>query len=51
MIALNIQQPGGTFVCKLFDMFYPSTQQLLFVLYLSYESITFIKPNTSRQSN
>ena len=51
MIALNIQKIQGTFVCKLFDLFYPTTLQLLFILYLSYESVTFIKPCTSRQSN
>ena len=51
MIAINIQKYGGSFICKLFDLFYTSTIQLLFILYISYESISFIKPNTSRQSN
>ena len=51
MIALNVQKPGGTFICKLFELFYVSTLQLVFILYLSYESISFIKPLTSRQSN
>ena len=51
MIALNIQKEGGVFICKLFDLFYRSTLQLLFLLYLSYETISFIKPLTSRQSN
>lgn len=51
MIALNIQKMGGTFICKLFDLFYRSTLNLLFILYISYESISFIKPSTSRQSN
>ena len=51
MISLNIQKQGGSFICKLFDLFYTSTLQLLYILYLSYDSISFIKPLTSRQSN
>jgi len=51
MIAVNIQKPGGIFICKMFDLFYISTLQLIFILYLSYENISFIKPLTSRQSN
>ena len=51
MINLHIQQIGGTFICKLFDLFWYSTLQLIYILYLSYETISFIKPSTSRQSN
>ena len=51
MIALNIQKIGGTFICKLFDLFWYSTLQLVYLLYLSYETISFMKPSTSRQSN
>tara|TARA_Y100000389_G_scaffold203402_2_gene251713 strand:- start:874 stop:1956 length:1083 start_codon:yes stop_codon:yes gene_type:complete len=51
MIALNIQKKGGTFVCKMFDLFWYSTLQLVFILYQSYDNISFIKPYTSRQSN
>jgi len=51
IICLNIQAQGGTFICKMFDLFWYSTLQILYVLYLSYESISFIKPSTSRQSN
>lgn len=51
MIAVNIQKIGGTFICKMFDLFYLSTLQLIFILYVSYENISFIKPLTSRQSN
>uniref|UniRef100_A0A6C0CEB5 Ribosomal RNA methyltransferase FtsJ domain-containing protein n=1 Tax=viral metagenome TaxID=1070528 RepID=A0A6C0CEB5_9ZZZZ len=51
MIAINIQKEGGILICKLFDLFYRSTLQLLFLLYLSYETISFTKPLTSRQSN
>lgn len=51
LICLNIQSEGGTFVCKLFDLFWYSSLQLVYILYISYESISFIKPSTSRQSN
>jgi len=51
MISLNIQQEGGTFICKLFDLFHYSTLQLIYILCLSYKTISFIKPSTSRQSN
>ena len=51
MIAINTQIKGGTFICKLFDLFYISSIQLVFLLYLSYEHVSFIKPYTSRQSN
>jgi len=51
MISLNIQKEGGTFICKLFDLFHYSTLQLIYLLCLSYDNISFIKPSTSRQSN
>ena len=51
MISLNIQKEGGSFICKLFDLFHYSTLQLIYLLCLSYENISFIKPTTSRQSN
>jgi len=50
-MGLNIQQKNGTFICKVFDMFYYSTLQLLYVLYISYNSVSFCKPYTSRPSN
>ncbi len=51
LITLNIQKKGGIFICKLFDLFYESTIKLLYILYLSYDKISFIKPKTSRPSN
>ena len=50
-IALNIQLINGSFICKCFDLFHYSTLQLIFILYLSYDNISFIKPLSSRQSN
>ena len=49
--ALNIQEEKGSFICKFFDLFHYSTLQLIYILYISYEKISFIKPSTSRQSN
>ncbi len=51
MISLHIQKQGGTFICKLFDLFYLKTIKLIYILYLSYDMISFIKPLTSRCSN
>ena len=50
-IALNIQQEGGTFIIKMFDIFYHKTIQLIYLLYLSYEEVYIYKPTISRLSN
>ena len=50
-IALNIQQNKGSFILKVFDIFYHKTIQLLFLLFLSYDEIYIYKPTISRLSN
>jgi len=50
-IGLSLQKMNGTFICKMFDMFYYSTIQLIYILYLSYNSVSLCKPYTSRPSN
>ena len=50
-IALNIQNEGGNFIIKVFDMFHHNTIQLLYLLYLSYEEVYIYKPTISRLSN
>ena len=50
-IALNIQEKKGNFICKFFDLFHYATLQLIYILYMSYDKISFMKPSTSRQSN
>ena len=50
-IAMNIQSEGGTFVIKVFDIFYHKTIQLLYMLFLSYSEIYIYKPTISRLSN
>lgn len=51
LIALKIQSLGGTFVCKLFDTFLPSTLQLMDILTRCYETVSCYKPCMSRLSN
>ena len=50
-IALNIQKENGTFILKVFDIFYHNTIQLLYLLYLSYDEVFIYKPTVSRISN
>ena len=50
-IALNVQDINGNFIIKMFDLLNIKTIQLLYILYLHYESIYFYKPDTSRLSN
>jgi len=50
-IVLNLQKKGGSFVIKIFDIFYYNTIQLLYILYLCYEEVIITKPYTSRPSN
>jgi len=50
-LALNIQKNGGSFIIKMFDLFTYKTIQLLFLLYMCYETIEIYKPLTSRLSN
>lgn len=50
-IALNLQEKGGSFIIKMFDILNIKTIQLLYILYLHYDEIYFYKPDTSRLSN
>lgn len=49
--ALTTQKIGGTFVCKLFDMFHRFTVEILYILYNLYDEIIIDKPVTSRPAN
>ena len=51
LLALCTQKKGGTFICKLFDMFLKETNIFIYYLTLSYDSIYFHKPAVSRYSN
>ena len=50
-IALHIQEIKGSFILKVFDIFYHKTIQLLYLLFLSYDEIYIYKPTISRLSN
>jgi len=50
-MALNLQIEGGSFICKLFDIFQRDTIMLLGILRYSYKEVYIHKPNVSRYSN
>lgn len=50
-IALSILQPGGTFVCKLFDVFTKPTIQFLNILKENFTELHIVKLHTSRPCN
>ena len=49
--GFEILAPGGMFVLKFFDMYYPGTQDLLFFLSQHFQQWTLYKPATSRPCN
>lgn len=50
-LSLCCQENNGHFIIKFFDLFNLDTIKLIYLLYLCYEEIIFIKPKTSRPSN
>ena len=51
VIALNVLRKGGSFVCKVFDLFSYSMVQIMYLLYSSFEKVIIYKPETSRPAN
>ena len=51
IIALNVLRKGGSFVCKVFDVFSYTMAQILNILYSSFDKLFLYKPNTSRPAN
>ena len=49
--ALSLQKLGGSFVLKIYDISLDLTKRLLFILANVYDSLSFIKPHTSRPAN
>lgn len=49
--ALRIQNMGGTFVLKIFSFSRPITKQLVAILTRCYETVSIVKPFTSRAVN
>jgi cap1 methyltransferase len=44
-------EPGGNYLCKLFDVFTPFSAGLIYLMYIAFRKITLHKPNTSRPAN
>ncbi len=49
--AIIMQKPNGHFILKIFDIFYKSTVDVIYMLSLFYNEVHIIKPNTSRHAN
>ena len=51
IIALAALRVGGSFVCKLFDVFLPFSVGLLYLMHRCFDALAIIKPNQSRPAN
>ena len=51
IIALNILEKHGSFVCKVFDLFSFTMIQILYIVSLCFEKVYIYKPETSRPAN
>ena len=51
LIALTLQEKNGTFIIKIYDIYYDLTLQMITLLSIYYDSLTIIKPRTSRPAN
>lgn len=49
--AVNISAKGANFVLKIFDIYTVITVKIIYLLTLYYESVSIIKPHTSRPAN
>jgi len=49
--CLSIQQKGGHFICKVFDLYTPLSLKLIYLLTCLYDTIYLTKPLTSRPAN
>jgi 23S rRNA U2552 (ribose-2'-O)-methylase RlmE/FtsJ len=49
--AITMQNQGGTFILKIFDIFHKTTLEMVYLLSCLYKKIFIIKPNTSRSAN
>jgi 23S rRNA U2552 (ribose-2'-O)-methylase RlmE/FtsJ len=51
LTALKCQGLGGMFICKVFDINLYITVEMIYLLYIFYDSVTIYKPVTSRIAN
>jgi hypothetical protein len=49
--ALAMQKQGGTFILKIFDVFHKPTVDILYLLCYYYNTVSIMKPHTSRIAN
>ena len=49
--ALSILKKNGHFVIKIFDIFYKSSADIIYILSLYFKELYIVKPNTSRPAN
>ena len=49
--AISLQKKGGHFILKVFDLFFQSSLDLIYLLSCFYTRVYIIKPNTSRYAN
>ena len=49
--AMSVLKTGGNFVLKIFDMFYETTVEIIYILSFYFSNVTIVKPNTSRPAN
>ena len=49
--AIAMQKKGGTFILKVFDTFYESSIDLIYILSSFYQKVIITKPDSSRQAN
>ncbi|XP_076396759.1 cap-specific mRNA (nucleoside-2'-O-)-methyltransferase 1-like [Megachile rotundata] len=51
LVALMVVREGGHFVTNIFDLFTPFSAGLIYLMYLCFEEICILKPNSSRPAN
>jgi 23S rRNA U2552 (ribose-2'-O)-methylase RlmE/FtsJ len=49
--AFSVQKEGGSFVCKVFDLFSTITVKMLYLVCIYYEEVSLVKPKVSRPAN
>ena len=51
LYAITLQSRNGTFILKMFDLFYKPSVEIIYLLSCLYNKVFIIKPNTSRYAN
>lgn len=51
LYCFHVQDKGGCFILKIYDVYYNITLQLILLLKLFYEKVSIVKPHTSRPAS